>query len=323
MHNGWTGGQYSLYRAIAGVYLLIHFFIVIKPAAMPLLIIAAIASVLFAIGLFDRIAAVVMCGMLVWISSPALPPVACLLLLHACLPAAPYGSWPARKRTDPRGGWSMPPAIFAFAWIALSLFYSYRGWMTIAHPSLHSWMLLYAPLALFRPLRPWIWIAMFATHCADLSFGMAIVHLFTFDPAWIRGRDAEATETVFYDGTCGLCHRAVRFILAEDRKGTAFTFAPLFGERYASEIGDVPGLPDSVIVRTTDARVLVKSAAILRLGQRLGGVWRILASIAGLVPNAMRDVAYDFVARVRYRIFGREKNACPILPPDLRARFSG
>lgn len=402
MKNGWTGGQYSLYRAVFGVYLLIHFaalipwsrelFVDVLPRdaspllrlfpnvlaiadlAMPMLILATIASVLFAIGLFDRVAAVVMWYVLAClfgrnplIANPSLPFVGWLLLAHALLPSAPYGSWAARKRVDPRGGWTMPPAIFAAAWIVMSLGYTYSGWTKLVSPSWvdgtamarvldnplarPSWIrdlvlqmpgmelatwgalaleLLYAPLALLRRVRPWLWLAMLAMHLglmvlidfADLSFGMVILHLFTLDPAWIRGRDAEVTETVFYDGTCGLCHRAVRFLLAEDRSGTSFAFAPLGGDRHASEIGDVPGLPDSIIVRAADGRVLVKSAAVIHIGRRLGGLWRVLATVFALVPGVVRDAWYDFVARIRYRIFGREKDACPLLPPDLRARFS-
>jgi predicted DCC family thiol-disulfide oxidoreductase YuxK len=402
MKNGWTGGQYSVYRAVFGVYLLIHFaalipwsrelFVTVLPrdasallhlfpnilaivdVATSLLVLAAIAAILFAFGLFDRIAAVVMWYVLAClfgrnplIANPSLPFVGWLLLAHALLPPAPYGSWPARKRTDPRGGWTMPPLLFEAAWIVMSLGYTFSGWTKLVSPSwvdgtamarvlanplarpsavrdlvltmpgmqLATWgalalELLYAPLAFFRRARPWIWTAMLLMHLglmvlidfADLSFAMVILHFFTFDPAWIRGRDAEVTETVYYDGTCGLCHRAVRFILAEDRSGTAFALAPLGGDRYASEIGEMPDLPDSVIVRTASGEVLVKSAAIIRIAQRLGGLWRVLGTLFALVPRAIRDAGYDFVARIRYRIFGREKNACPLLPPDLRARFS-
>ena len=56
--------------------------------------------------------------------------------------------------------------------------------------------------------------------------------------------------------------------------------------------------------------------------KRLGGWWRVLATIGTVVPRPIRDAAYDLVARVRYRVFGRAKEACPILPPDLRSRFA-
>jgi hypothetical protein len=54
----------------------------------------------------------------------------------------------------------------------------------------------YAPLALVRRLRPLLWASMLALHLglialidfADLSLGMVMIHLFTFDPGWLRRR---------------------------------------------------------------------------------------------------------------------------------------
>jgi hypothetical protein len=53
---------------------------------------------------------------------------------------------------------------------------------------------------------------------------MVMLHFFTFDPAWVKPFGAE-TEMIFYDGHCGLCHRAVRFVLAEDRRSRMPTSA--------------------------------------------------------------------------------------------------
>src|SRR2546426_853835 len=86
------------------------------------------------------------------------------------------------------------------------------------------------PPALVARLRPWLWTLMLGLHFtlivlidfADLSLGMVMVHLFTFDPAWVKVRPITATELLFYDGHCGLCHRAVRFVLAEDVGGKTF-----------------------------------------------------------------------------------------------------
>jgi predicted DCC family thiol-disulfide oxidoreductase YuxK len=39
------------------------------------------------------------------------------------------------------------------------------------------------------------------------------------------------------------------------------------------------------------------------------------------VPRRLRDFVYDFVARIRYRVFGRRDDLCPVMPPELRARF--
>lgn len=130
-------------------------------------------------------------------------------------------------------------------------------------------------------------------------------------------------ERLFYDGTCALCHGAVRFVLAHDREGRAFRFAPLdspaFRALAPAELRVT--LPDSLVVATEDGRLLTRSEAVLHLLERLGGGWRVLAGLSRLVPRRLRDAAYDLVARVRYRVFGRKDDACPRIAPALRSRF--
>jgi predicted DCC family thiol-disulfide oxidoreductase YuxK len=134
---------------------------------------------------------------------------------------------------------------------------------------------------------------------------------------------AQKSEYVFYDGHCGLCHRAVKFILKHDRSGSAFRFAPLQGETIQSRVpaDRLASLPDSFVVLTRDGTLLMRSNASLYILQSLGGGWKILANILHVIPRSFRDLVYDFVARIRYRVFGRRDDLCPIVPPDLRARF--
>ena len=71
-------------------------------------------------------------------------------------------------------------------------------------------------------------------------------------------------ELLFYDGGCGLCHRAVRFVLWADPEGRAFRFAPLGGDTFQALVsaGERERLPDSLVVRTTeDGRLLTRSTA--------------------------------------------------------------
>jgi len=130
-------------------------------------------------------------------------------------------------------------------------------------------------------------------------------------------------EILFYDGHCGLCHGAVKFVLKHDRSGTAFRFAPLQGKTFLLRVpaDQRAGLPDSIAVQTHDGSLLVRSAAFLHVLRQLGGVWRILAAVVAPIPRPMRDLAYDFIARVRYRLFGRRDDLCPVVPPGLRSRF--
>src|SRR5262245_36997987 len=132
-----------------------------------------------------------------------------------------------------------------------------------------------------------------------------------------------ASERIYFDGDCGLCHRWVLFTLARERGRELFRFAPLQGPTFASEVGENErqGLPDSIVVRTSAGELLVRSAAALHVLERIGGVWRALAAVSRLVPPPLRDWGYDRVAAVRKRLFAKPAAACPLVPPTLARRF--
>ena len=81
------------------------------------------------------------------------------------------------------------------------------------------------------------------------------------------------------------------------------------------------GLPDSIVVLTPDGTLLSRSAAIIHILDRIGGSWRLQGRLLALVPRGIRDLGYDGVARVRHRLFRKPPDACPVTPPELRARF--
>jgi len=342
-----------------------------------LLAIGAALGLLVAVGVWDRAAAVVawylwacLLGRNPLIANPSLPYIGWLLLAHAVISPAPYGSWAARGRADPRGNWEMPAGLFMLAWMVMAAGYSFSGYTKLISPSwvdgsalarvlenplarptilreallalppvvlrLATWgglslELGFAPLAPFRMIRPWLWGGMVGLHVgllalvdfADLTAAMLLLHFFTFDPAWIRPHANGLQEWLFYDGHCGLCHRMVRFVLAEDRAGTSIRFAPLESAFFASRIPaeQRATLPDSIVVEAAGGELLTRSAAILHVLRRLGGLWRISAALAGVIPGAVLDWFYDSVARVRRKIFRAPAEACPILPAELRSRF--
>jgi predicted DCC family thiol-disulfide oxidoreductase YuxK len=134
---------------------------------------------------------------------------------------------------------------------------------------------------------------------------------------------AQESEYIFYDGHCGLCHRAVKFVLKHDRSGSAFRFAPLQGDTFQSLVPTQRrmNLPDTFVVLTREGALLMRSNASLYILELLGGGWRILANILRVIPRGLRDLMYDFVAQIRYRLFGTRDDLCPVVRPDLRARF--
>jgi predicted DCC family thiol-disulfide oxidoreductase YuxK len=128
---------------------------------------------------------------------------------------------------------------------------------------------------------------------------------------------------VFYDGACGLCHRTVRFAVARDRDGSRFRFAALGGEAFRRLVPEPlrAGLPDSIVVLAPGDALLARTAAVIHILERIGGPWRLAGRLLALVPRGIRDLAYDGIARMRHRLFRRPPDACPVTPPELRARF--
>jgi predicted DCC family thiol-disulfide oxidoreductase YuxK len=115
----------------------------------------------------------------------------------------------------------------------------------------------------------------------------------------------------------------VRFVLSEDQSAHPFSFAPLQGEEIKRTIAEPvrAKLPDSVVVVEENGNVLTRSAAVIYVLKRLGGLWFLCATLLSFVPRALRDLAYDAIASVRKRIFGTTDDVCPLVPRPLRARF--
>jgi len=132
-----------------------------------------------------------------------------------------------------------------------------------------------------------------------------------------------AHSMVFYDGACGLCHRTVRFAIARDRDGSRFRFAALGGETFRRLVPETArvGLPDSIVVLTPEGWLLTRSAAVVHILERIGGTWRLSGGLLGLIPRGIRDFGYDGIARIRYRLFSKPADVCPVTPPALRTRF--
>lgn len=123
----------------------------------------------------------------------------------------------------------------------------------------------------------------------------------------------------FFDGVCNLCNASVNFLLERDRRAL-LRFAPLQGATFAALARDHPELAgiDSFVL-WDGARVHTRSSAALRAGMMLGWPWRLGGALLA-VPRPLRDLAYDFIARRRYRWFGR-RDSCRMPTPELRARF--
>lgn len=149
-----------------------------------------------------------------------------------------------------------------------------------------------------------------------------------------RPQDAEAARapTVLFDGVCNLCNGAVQFIIDHERS-PALRFAALqsdhgeqlltaaFGAARAKELragASDQGDPDSVIL-VEAGRGYSHSTAGLRIVRYLRAPWSWLYAFV-VVPRPLRDAVYRFIARNRYRWFGKSET-CRVPTPELRQRF--
>lgn len=125
---------------------------------------------------------------------------------------------------------------------------------------------------------------------------------------------------VLFDGICNLCHHTVQFIVLRDKKGV-FRFASLqstIGKQLIDQHQlSVDYLNTLVVIE--GKRAYLRSDAVLKIAQRLGGWWS-LAMIFWIVPRFIRDAVYNWVSRNRYRWWGK-KEQCLLMTPDLRERF--
>ena len=130
-----------------------------------------------------------------------------------------------------------------------------------------------------------------------------------------------AAPILLYDGTCGLCDRSVKWILAHERDHE-LTFAALQGETAAELRVRYPKIPTvlSTMVLVEDGQVRLRSKGVLYSAKHLRAPWRWGYALRWL-PAVVLDLGYRFVASIRYRVWGTIDPACQIPSPETRARF--
>lgn len=124
---------------------------------------------------------------------------------------------------------------------------------------------------------------------------------------------------ILFDGVCNLCNGAVNFLVDRDPNGR-FKLGALqsdAAEPLLERNGLFPDLESFVLIH--QGRAYRRSEAALRVAWRLGGLWRLLYPLL-LVPRPLRDAVYDWIARNRYRWFGK-RDTCRVPTSELRARF--
>ena len=133
--------------------------------------------------------------------------------------------------------------------------------------------------------------------------------------------DNTTNPILLFDGVCTLCNGAVRFIIERDSKAR-FKFAPLqsaFGQTELRKLNLPTEEFDSYVLLDNGKHYFRSTAAIRVYSQLDGFLWRF-TSVFYLVPTPIRDAIYGWVARNRYKWFGKEE-ACMVPTPEITKRF--
>lgn len=128
-------------------------------------------------------------------------------------------------------------------------------------------------------------------------------------------------KIILFDGVCNLCNSSVQYVIKRD-KGNVYRFAALqseIGKKLVEERGIDTSQVDSIILIEPGVAYYTKSTAALKIAQSFGGVWQ-LASVFEWIPEKIRDWVYDYIAKNRYKWYGR-KDACMIPTPELKSKF--
>tara|TARA_R110000765_G_scaffold52453_4_gene105522 strand:+ start:3841 stop:4245 length:405 start_codon:yes stop_codon:yes gene_type:complete len=128
-------------------------------------------------------------------------------------------------------------------------------------------------------------------------------------------------KIILFDGVCNLCNTTVQFVIKNDKEDR-FRFTPLqsdTGKKLLTERNIDTEDIDSIILIEPNVAYYTKSTAALEIGKYLKGLSTI-SSILLWLPESLRDIVYDFVAKNRYKWYGK-KESCMIPTEELKNKF--
>ena len=128
-------------------------------------------------------------------------------------------------------------------------------------------------------------------------------------------------KIILFDGVCNLCESSVLFVIKHDTKDI-FRFVALqsdLGLAIVKHIGLDTKNIDSVILYEPGIAYNYKSAAALEIAKNLGGFFHF-GTVFKLIPNGLRNLLYDYIAKNRYLWYGK-KESCLLPTEEIKSKF--
>lgn len=127
-------------------------------------------------------------------------------------------------------------------------------------------------------------------------------------------------KIILFDGFCNLCDTSVQFIIKNDKKDV-FRFVALqseLGQKIIDYIG-INSTIDSIILYIPKKAYHTKADAVLLITKELSGTTSFLYYFRH-TPKLVKNSVYDFIAKNRYKWYGKKEN-CMIPTPDILNKF--
>jgi predicted DCC family thiol-disulfide oxidoreductase YuxK len=128
-------------------------------------------------------------------------------------------------------------------------------------------------------------------------------------------------KLILFDGVCNLCNTSVQYVIKHDKKNS-FMFTALqseVGQQIIKDYNIDTSKTDSILLYTPENGVVSKSTAALKIAQNLGFPQNVM-SIFFIIPPFIRNGVYDYIAKNRYKWYGK-KESCMIPTPELKSKF--
>ena len=125
---------------------------------------------------------------------------------------------------------------------------------------------------------------------------------------------------LLFDGVCNLCNGFVKFVIQRDPQGV-FHFASLqsaAGQALLEEYGLAKDTMDTTVL-IEKGKAYTHADVALLMGPRLN-IWWSWVRLLWIIPRPVRNTVYNWVARNRYRWFGKQE-ACLLPKPEWKTRF--
>ncbi|OWP74218.1 thiol-disulfide oxidoreductase DCC family protein [Flavobacterium oreochromis] len=127
-------------------------------------------------------------------------------------------------------------------------------------------------------------------------------------------------QIILFDGICNLCNHWVQYIIQRDKNDT-FRFVSLqseLGKEILEYLGIAKRNIDSIVLYVPNKAYYYKSEAVLEIAKNLSYLNKL--SLLKIIPVPLRDPVYDFIAKNRYKWYGKTES-CMIPSPEIKSKF--